>query len=192
MRIVRWLGIVVASLCVLLLGIGVVARFSDGPIGFFAGGPLRAGPLVSEPVVEWPVAASAELQTSAPFLIELQLLEPPVSRKTGVMLHEGELYVPCDLGYFWRRFSGPRRWILHLIYVFKRWHEDALRDGRVLLRIDGTRYERQAVLVTDPELAALLRSELGKLGEQWYPLAEAPTDGPRDIWFFRMDPRPAE
>ena len=71
--------------------------------------------------------------------------------------------------------------------------EDAVRDGRVVLRIAGKRYPRQAVRVTDPELLATLRSQLEEMAGQWVapePLGEAPTDGPRDIWFFRMDPRP--
>ncbi len=190
MRILRWLGIVlvalVAVLVAALVGIGVVARFSDGPIGPFPGGPLSTGTLVSEPEVDWSFANGRE--------IELQLVEPPGSRTTGIMLHEGQLYVPCDLGFMWGRFSGRTRWILNLIYVFKRWHEDALLDGRVVLRIAGKRYERQAVRVTDPELLATLRLQLEEMARQLVspePLGEAPTNGPKDIWFFRMDPRPA-
>ena len=189
MRILRWLGIalvaLVAVLVAALIGIGVVARFSDGPIGPFPGGPLSTGTLVSEPDVDWSFAHGRE--------IELQLVEPPGSRTTGIMVHEAQLYVPCDLGFMWGRFSGRTRWMLHLIYVFKRWHEDALRDGRVVLRIAGKRYERQAVRVTDPELLARLRLQLEEMARQWVspePLGEAPTDGPKDIWFFRMDPRP--
>ena len=36
------------------------------------------------------------------------------------------------------------------------------------------------------------RLQLEEMAEQWVapaPLGEAPTDDPRDIWFFRMDPR---
>ncbi len=190
MRILRWLGIalvaLVAVLVAALIGIGVVARFSDGPIGPFPGGPLRTGTLVSAPEVDWSFADGRE--------IELQLVEPPGSRTTGIMVHEAQLYVPCDLGFMWGRFSGRTRWVLHLIYVFKRWHEDALLDGRVVLRIAGKRYERLAVRVSDPELLATLRSQLEEMAAEWVspdPLGDAPTDGPRDIWFFRIDPRPA-
>ncbi len=190
MRILRWLGIalvaLVAALVAVLVGIGVVARFSDGPIGPFPGGPLRTGTFVSEPDVDWSLAHGSFGE------IELQLVEPLGSRTTGVMVHEGQLYVPCDLGFMWRRFSGPTRWMLHLIWVFKRWHEDALRDGRVVLRIDGKRYERQAVRVTDPELLTTLRLQLENMAERSIsgPLPDVQTD-PVDIWFFRMDPRPA-
>ncbi len=172
---------------ILLIGTGLVAqRMSDGPTGPIPGGLLRTGTLVSEPDVDWSFANGQ--------MIELQLVEPLGSRTTGVMVPEGQLYVPCDLGFMWGRFSGRTRWMLHLIYVFKRWHEDAQRDGRVVLRIAGKRYERQAVRVTDLELLATLRLQLEEMAEQWVspaPLGEAPTDGPKDIWFFRMDPRPA-
>ncbi len=187
MRILRWLGIalvaLVAVLVAALIGIGVVARFSDGSIGPFPGGPLSTGTLVSEPDVDWSFAHGQE--------IELQLVEPRGSRTTGIMVDEAQLYVPCDLGFMWGRFSGRTRWMLHLIYVFKRWHEDALRDGRVVLRIAGKRYERQAVRVTAPELLATLRSMIEELANQYFssPLLDVPTD-PKDIWFFRIDPRP--
>ncbi len=111
-----------------------------------------------DPDVDWSFASGQE--------IELQLVEPLGSRTTGVMVHKGQLYVPCDLGFMWRRFSGPTRWMLHLIWVFKRWHEDALRDGRVVLRIDGKRYERQAVRVTDPDLLAALRLQLEEMARE--------------------------
>ena len=161
--------------------------FLDGPIGGIPGGPLHTGPRVSEPVVDWSFADNRR--------IELQLVEPPTSRTTGLWLHEGQLYVPCDLGFMWRRIPAyrPSHWMASLWFRFKRWHTDALRDGRVVLRIDGKRYERQAVLVTDPEVIAALSLRFEKWGEKAFsfPLGEAPTDDPKDIWFFRMDPRPA-
>ncbi len=159
MRILRGLGIALVALVAVLVGIGVVARFSDGPIGPFPGGPLRAGSLVSEPDVDW---SFVDWESRPGRIVELQLVEPPSSRTTGILVHEGQLYVSADLGFIWRRLPGPGRGVLFVIWGFKQWHEEALRDGRVVLRIDGKRYERQAVRVTDPEA----------------------------IWFFRMDPRP--
>jgi len=177
----------VSVLTILLITAGLVAqRFSDGPTGPISGGPLKSGELVADPDIDWAFTVGQE--------IELQLVEPMRSRTTGVMVHEGELYVACDLGFIWARFSGQRRWILNLIYLFKRWHEDVLRDGRVVLRIDGKLYERQAVRVTDPELLGLLRRQVEVEVARWIspePLAAAPTNGPNDIWFFRMDPRPS-
>ncbi len=192
---------ITGAVIVLLIGTGLVAqRMSDGPTGPIPGGQLRTGTLMSEPDVDWSIVlgdkGSCEPGQVCPQMesIELQLVEPLGSRTTGVMVHEGQLYVPCDLGFMWGRFSGRTRLILHTIYIFKRWHEDALLDGRVVLRIAGKRYERQAVRVIDPELLATLRLQLEEMATQWVapaPLGEAPTEGPRDIWFFRMDPRPA-
>ena len=185
---------------VLVIAAALVAqRMSDGPTGPIPGGRLITGTLVSEPDIDWPIVlgekGSCVLGNCAPMEpIELQLVEPLGSRTTGIMVHEGQLYVPCDLGFMWARFSGQQRWILHLIYVFKRWHEDALLDGRVVLRIAGKRYERQAVRVTDPELLAALRLQLEEMAREWVapePLGEPPAEGPNDIWFFRMDPRPS-
>ena len=144
---------------------------------------MRAGPLVSDPDVDLSFATG---------MVELQLVEPLGSRTTGVMVHEGQLYVPCDLGFIWRRVPAPAGWMLNLIYRFKHWHEDVLLDGRVVLRIEGKRYERQAVRVTDPELLAALRSEIEKGAAEYFssPLGEPPADEPNDVWFFRIDPRP--
>jgi hypothetical protein len=173
-------------LTALLIAAGLVAqRISDGPTGPISGGRLQSGELVSDPDIDWSFAVGQE--------IELQLVEPMGSRTTGVMVHEGELYVACDLGFIWARFSGRRRWILNVIYLFKGWHEDVMRDGRVVLRIEGKLYERQAVRVTDPELLGRLRRQVEVGVAEWIapePLAAAPSDVPNDIWFFRMDPRP--
>src|SRR5882672_9701764 len=146
-------AIVAAVLAVLLVATVLVAqRVSDGPIGPLGGGPLRTGTLVTEPNVDWSFLGGGKE-------LELQLVEPPRSRVTGSLVYEGQLFVPCDLGFFWRRIpSAGLRWIGGAIYSVKRWHEDALRDGRVVLRIGGKRYERQAVRVTDTELLATLRS----------------------------------
>ncbi len=192
MRILRWLGIalvaLVAVFVAVLVGTGVVARFSDGPIGPFPGGPLRTGSLVSEPDVDW---SFVDWESRPGRIIELQLVEPPKSRTTGILVHEGQLYVSADLGFLWRRVSSPVRGVLFVIFLFKRWHEEALRDGRVVLRIDGKRYERQAVRVTDPEVFAALSSRVQEGAVRaGLALGESLPPDPDAIWFFRMEPRP--
>jgi hypothetical protein len=160
----------------------------DGPMGPFPGGKLRDGSLVDEADVDW----SRETDAIDPLLIELQLVEPRGSRTTGAMVYEGRLYVPCDLGFIWRRAPAPTRWMLSLIYRVKTWHEEAERDGRVVLRIGDRRYERLAVRETDPDTLAALRLEMEVGAAEFFsgPLGEAPTDDPKDVWFFRIDPRP--
>jgi len=195
MRVLRWLGIAIVALVALVLGVGVAARFADGPLGPFPGGQLLSGDLVAEQEVDWSRATGGgvEKQGAEPLLVELQLTQPLGSRTTGVLLHRGDLYVPCDLGFVWRRVPAPPRWILSLIYLFKRWHEDALVDGRVLVRTRGKRYERQAVRVTDPALLTELRAEVERGAAQMFgrPLGPVPVEPPNDIWFFRLEPRPS-
>ena len=186
-RALRYLAIAAAVLVVSLIGTVLVAqRIADGPIGPFGGGPLRAGTLVTEPNVDWSFLGGGRE-------IEFQLIEPPRSRITGSLVVDGQLYVPCDLGFFWRRIpSAGFRWIGGVIYFFKHWHEDALRGGRAVLRIAGKRYERQAVRVTDPEQLAKLRSIFEERAKKYLgsgSLLDVPAD-PEAIWFFRMDPRP--
>jgi hypothetical protein len=183
----RRIAIGFGVLVLLLVGAVLVAqRVSDGPMGPLAGGPLRSGELVTDPNVDWSVVEGKEF--------ELQLVDPPRSRVTGAMVHDGQLYVPCDLGFFWRRVPDTRfRTILSVIWSVKRWHEDALRDGRAVVRVDGKRYEREAVRVTDPELLATLRGKMEEGARKYFePMGGLRTDVPADpeaIWFFRLDPR---
>lgn len=201
---ISWTKLRIALLSVLVLigvGTGVLTlakRTSDGPLtDMIPGGPLRYGPLVTDPDVDWQkvlgsTGTCSEADCPPMGTVELELVGPGTSRYTGIMVHQGELFVPCDLGFMWGRFDGTRRHVLHLIYLFKHWHEDALIDGRAVLRIDGKRYERHAERVTDPALIAALKSQLEAMARHWVapePLGQAPDEGPRDIWFFRMAPR---
>ena len=53
-----------------------------------------------------------------------------------------------------------------------------------LLRVDGRRYERQAVRVTEPGLFATLSTIVAEK----YGLSPETEPEPDDVWFFRMDP----
>jgi len=163
-RIGRRIGIGLGAVAALAFGVAVVARFSDGPIGPFPGGRLAAGERVAAPPADWSFAA--EMRT-----IELEANpEAPRSRTTWVAVVDGVLYVPCGLP------------------DLKTWPHEVLHDGRVVLRIDGRRYERQAVRETDPARLRRLGAEvLRKYGAGD---AETAVAGEK-VWFFRMDPRPA-
>ncbi len=185
---VKWLvrlGLGLVGVLVLLVAaVFVAARFSDGPLGPIAGGSLRSGELVTESAVDWNAVGARE--------VELELVATGRSRLTGSFVHDGQLYIPCDLGFMWRRIpSAGFRAVARVLWTVKHWHEDALRDGRVVLRIAGKRYERQAVRVTDPALLAALRSIMEEKAATYLKvkLSDAPAD-PDAIWFFRIDPRP--
>jgi hypothetical protein len=178
MRFLRWIGIAVAVLILGLVAIAIIARSSDGPLGdyplaVFPGGPLRTGELVTGPEPDWSFARDIEL-------LELQLVDPPGSRNTWLVVHEGKLYVPCGyMDSWWGR-------------LYKQWPIDAMNDGRAVVRIAGKRYERQAVRVIDPELfwslaKAVLKKYLpGKDEARPDELSSPESTG---VWFFELAPR---
>ncbi len=179
-RIAVALAVVVT---VAVVGLLITQRVSDGPMEFLQGGPFRTGELVEEPVTDWSFGVGKRT--------EFELVGFGTSRTAGYIMHDGVAYMTCDLGFMWNRLEGQQRWILHLIYIFKRWHEDALEDGRARLRIDGKIYRTNFVKVEDAELNEILRGKLEDLGREYFAPAELgppPDEPPNDVWFFRMDP----
>jgi len=171
---------VIRSIAVLMLGaiaavvvVAVVARSSDGPISLFAGGPFRSGQVITGNAVDWhPLATTPE--------VELQLVNPPRSRTTHIVVLDGEAYVPCGIvkvGPF--VFLGQSFW--------KQWPQEVVNDPRVILRSDGKLYERRAVKVTDPEL----HRKLSALTSAKYHLNLSGPPDPKRVWFFRLEPRGA-
>ncbi len=156
MRLLRWSGGVLLGLVVLVTAVGIVARFGDGPIGPFPGGPLESGEYAPAEQLERWIAAT-------PRRAELQLLEPPRSRTVAVLVREGRAYVPCVLG----------------LPPFKRWHLEAERDGRAVVRAEGTRYPVQLARVLDEALERELREA--------FPAGQG--RGADEVWFFRLEPR---
>jgi hypothetical protein len=80
-----------------------------------------------------------------------------------------EDYIPCSLGF------PPG----------KTWHEDAVKDGRAILRIDGRRYPVELAKLEASavqQLEGVLRAEIErKYGRP------PPTDA--GVWIFRVDSR---
>jgi hypothetical protein len=162
MTVLRWLlGIVIGVIAlVALLFLG--ARLHDGPLGPIPGGSLEAGPEVGEPIADWSFAKEVNE-------IELQLAAEGSSRTTWILVHEGEAYVPCSLGF------PPG----------KRWHEQAVVDGRATLRIEGRRYPVTLIKLDDAttqQLEPTIRAEVNrKYGQA--PPSEA------GVWLFRVTSR---
>lgn len=185
----RWpkrLAITALSLGILGWGIFSIAQSrSDGPLNdIIPGGELTTGEAVTEPVSDW---AFADGKT-----VELQLVNPLKSRWVGLLHYNDAVYIPCDLGFMWGRFEGSQARILHLIYLFKTWHQDALADGRMVVRIDDKRYSFDSSLVTDETEINGLKAHLETLAAEWVKpdeLGPPPTEGPRDIWFFKLKQR---
>ncbi len=160
-RLLKGLGILLGGILAGAVILSIVARFSDGPIAAFAGGPLVAGELLTEAVDDWTFVEDVET-------VEFQLEHPARSRTVWIIVHEGQLYIPCGLPNF---------------KVFKQWPHEAMQDGRSIVRIDGKRYPLQAVRMQDPDLFDIIVSKIAK---KYTSPGEA---GPDDLWIFRMDPR---
>ena len=171
MKIVKRLMIVV--LCLLLIPVTAVAtaaakqRFADGPNRVFSGGPLESGELHTGPEPDWSFVS--EVPT-----IELQLLDPPRSRRIWTAEYDGKLYV-------WSGYMGTA-----VGRLWKRWPVQAERDGRAVMRIDGTRYERQLVRIESGEILDGISAAItGKYPSQ----TTRATVEAGDVWVFEAAPR---
>jgi len=169
MRILRWLGIIAATVVVLIGAAFVAARFHDGPMGMIAGGPLVAGEYVTGPEPDWQFAR--DIGT-----VEFQLLSPERSRTTWILEHDGKIYIPC--GYMESTVGQ----------LWKHWPIEAERDGRAILRINGKLYERQLVRVQDEAVIGPLTQEIRR--KYSVPATpEAVKSG--SLWLFEAAPRPS-
>ena len=164
--------ILLGLVLVIVVGIGVlmvVARSSDGPLAIVAGGPFSSGELYSGPEPSW-----SELVDIA--TVEFQSLDPARSRTTWIAVHDGRIFIPC--GYMTTTWGR----------IWKQWHIEAERDGRVILRANGKLYNRNLVRIkAGPEIEPIL-AELGrKYGDgSPFPVEAVTSDY---LWIFEMTPR---
>ncbi|HBZ69523.1 MAG TPA: hypothetical protein DEP35_07245 [Deltaproteobacteria bacterium] len=159
MRVLRIIGLFLACVVGLLVVVAFGARFHDGPVGLFPGGPLEAGALEGSPVTDWSFAQTENT-------IELQLLSQQRSRTTWILVHDGAAFIPCAIGF------PPG----------KTWHQHAVQDGRAVLRIEGRRYPVTLQRIEDPELAAALAAIVKEKYGRSPPTGEG-------VWYFRVTSR---
>lgn len=165
--------VLVVAGCLLSIPVAAVTtaavkqRFADGPNRLFSGGALVAGDMYAGPEPDWSFVR--DIPT-----IELQLLDPPRSRRIWTTEHDGRLYV-------WSGYMGTA-----VGRLWKRWPVQAERDGRAVLRIEGKRYERRLVRIESGEvldgIAAAIRDK--------YPsqVTRASVEA-GDSWVFEAAPR---
>ena len=167
--VVRVIGGLLVLLVVAIAGVLVGARFADGPIEIIAGGPFKTGQLVSGAEPDWSFVHDVKE-------VQFQLLEPPRSRTTWILDHEGKAYIPSGYMTSW----WGKLW--------KQWPHEAEKDPRIILRIGDSLYERRLVRVQDGPVVAPLLAELGRkyLGGREVPM-EAVTSG--YLWIFELAPR---
>ena len=124
----------------IVFAIAMLARFSDGPIGPFPGGPLQ-GEITRGMEPPWSSLLANEDS------IELQVNPAdPRSLHVWFVLHNGAIHVPSA-------------WAPH-----KEWPEQVEADPRVVLRTRGRMYDRHATRVTDP---ATIDTLLGLVSEKY-------------------------
>ncbi len=162
MKIVRGVLYLLAFGVIAAVSFSVVARFTEGGIGPFPGGTLVSGPLVEEPVSDWGFAAEVGE-------VKLQLLEPPRSRTTWIVVRDGKAYIPCTMSSF---------------RLFKQWPHEAIADGRALVRVGDKRYRVALRRVDDPPLEEALKVDL----KEKY---DVPELYPSEIWMFALGARSA-
>jgi hypothetical protein len=145
----------------------VKQRFADGPNQVFSGGPLESGTIYVGQEPDWSLVR--DVQT-----IELQLLDPPRSRRIWTAEYDGKIYV-------WSGYIATA-----VGRVWKRWPLQAERDGRAMMRIDGKRYERQLVRIkSGPILDGISAAIRNKYPSQ----TTRATVEAGETWLFEAAPR---
>ena len=166
--LLQLIGILILIPAVALGTLRFENRTADGPSVLFPGGALVSGELHTGPEPDW--SFTDNIST-----IELQLNDPLSSRLVWVMESEGRLYIAS--GYM-NSFLG-RLW--------KHWAVQADQgDGQALVRIDGVRYERQLIRITQgPELDGVAAKMTGKYNSPT--TRQAIESG--NTWIFELAPR---
>ena len=178
------IGLLVLFLVVTMVAVVVKTRFGDGSSIFFSGGPLVAGELVTGPEPDWS-------STQNRMLIELQLLNPPRSRRLAAVAYDGKLYTNSH-------YMGGIKQLL-----WKRWPGQAEQDGRAVIRLcrpglgllapdckQGPRYERELVRIElSPGTADIVKGVTA--GFDGGPRASFTPEQVEagELWLFELAPR---
>jgi hypothetical protein len=171
MWILRWAGILVTITAAVFVVVTLVASFSDGPIGPIAGGPFTSGVAFTGEDPDWEVLAEVSH-------VELQILEPPRSRTTNIVVYAGRAYIPCGIVKV-----GP--FVLLGQAFWKRWPSDVRTDPRVIVRSGDALYSARVTRVADPELHKQLAAALSAK----YQLNLTDPPDPANAWFYRIEAR---
>lgn len=164
---------IIIILCLLLIPVTAVAtaaakaRGGDGPNRVFSGGPLVSGDLYSGPEPDWSFVNPIPT-------IEMQLLDPPLSRRIWTIEHEGKFYV-------WSGYMDNP-----IGRIWKQWPVQAEQDGRALFRIEGTRYERELIRVQSGDVLDGLAAAISAKYPSSLSRETIETGG---VWLFEAAPR---
>ena len=145
----------------------IKARGGDGPKYVFSGGPLESGEIHQGAEPNWEFVKDVST-------LEMQLVEPPLSRRVWVAEHDGKLYV-------WSGYMGTT-----VGRLWKKWPVQAERNNLAVIRVDGIRYERQLNRIKSGEIL----DGLSQIIRAKYPSQmsrEAVEAG--EVWVFELSAR---
>ena len=161
-------GILLLIPVVAMATLSFANRSNDGPSIIFPGGELVSGDLYTGPEPDW----SFTDQVST---VHLQLDDPLSSRLILIEESGGKIYITSD-------YMGTA-----LGRLWKHWAVQAVEgDGMAVVRINGTRYERKLVRITEgPVLDGVVAKKRAKYrSDISRELIEA-----GHIWVFELAPR---
>jgi len=169
-------GLGALLLCVTLVTLSIKHRGADGPSLLFPGGKLVSGELHAGADPDWSF-------TDQVGTIELETSDPVSSRRIFVMESDGKIYV----GSAYMRSMLGRLW--------KDWAFDVEEASahNAVARIEGVRYERRLVRVTDPKVVvgvarkSAMKYAGGETPEAVAQVMKQVADG--DSWLFELAPR---
>jgi hypothetical protein len=134
-----------------------------------AGGPFESGTSYDGREPDWSFLRDYGT-------VEFQLLDPARSRTTWIMEHDNRIFIVSGYMNTW---YGK---------LWKHWPAEAEEDGRVILRVDDTLYEREMVRVMEGDFVRPVLDEISRkyLGGAEVPMSEI-TSG--NMWMFELVPR---
>ena len=166
--VLQIIGILLLIPAVALATLRFDNRNNDGPSIIFPGGELVSGELYTGPEPDWSF-------TDRIFTVDLQLYDPLASRLIFINESGGKIYITSD-------YMGTA-----LGRLWKHWAVQAIEgDGLAVVRINGIRYERQLVRITEgPELNGVIAKKNSKYrSDLSMELIESGA-----VWVFELAPR---
>ncbi len=169
LRLFQLIAFVLLVPTVAILTLQAKHRDDDGPSLAFAGGPLMAGPVYRGPEPDWNIIAADT--------IELQIDATQTSHRVRVLPVNGRLYIAS--GYM----GGVlRRIIPHWAILAQQGNGDAL------IRVNGVRYPRTLVRVTE---GTALEGVVSVLNRKFNENVTRQSIVLGNIWVYELTPRGA-
>ena len=182
LKTIKIIGQVVGFIVVIFVMALVTLRFqyseADGPSILFPGGEMTSGELHTGPEPDWSF-------TDEIYTVDLQLNDPMASRRIFIIESEGKIYVVS--GYM-RSFLGR---------IWKEWAFEAdAGNNEGLLRVNGIRYPRRLIRITDgDELNGVAAKLATKYGGAPAPASDEVIRNTKasfesgNTWVFELQPR---